>query len=506
MFMVLDAPDPEELPLPGAPAPLTASASSEGDKRSTEDEDEATQPPLAMVVSLPCAHVFHSACLLPWFSRPGQTTCPVCRFNVDPENLTFRPPRMRRRQGNGPGAAGTTPLPETGAAFPDIPEGPGAIIDIVIGTFEIPRGENDQAEPEDPVSADTPAPPSTDSSMPGLEAPTPTSGQTQNTPTADSATAQATPQQEAGTQQPAPPHPQPRVQRTHMIFRRGPMNQPMGSQPQPQPRSEPQPQSETTQIGFDFIFGGPNGFIRGGNMPIPPPFLVPPRPQSAPQNNTSRSTTTMPSAEPTTGNGDNANVNGPTDTAQAQNGAHQNIGMRWPFGFGPMPGVPHTPPTFSMPGFPPGAVPVPPPRNSMPGGMRPRRPRKEWAPPPPPGLTLRERVERRERESGLRCDDVSCGIAPTDEDPEPVRPSGLTCERSMLAIKRDRGAGEPICVHRFHPACLVDAGRVAGWGSHVGEDARKEEGVEVACSRCRETGHVEFAEWEEGVRASEEGA
>ncbi|KAJ7697776.1 hypothetical protein B0H14DRAFT_3529157 [Mycena olivaceomarginata] len=30
-------------------------------------------------------------------------------------------------------------------------------------------------------------------------------------------------------------------------------------------------------------------------------------------------------------------------------------------------------------------------------------PRQDWAPPPPPGPTLRDRVERREREAGLRC-------------------------------------------------------------------------------------------------------
>lgn len=40
------------------------------------------------IVALPCAHVFHAACLVPWFTRPNQTTCPTCRFNVDPEGKT----------------------------------------------------------------------------------------------------------------------------------------------------------------------------------------------------------------------------------------------------------------------------------------------------------------------------------------------------------------------------------------------------------------------------------
>lgn len=55
----------------------------------------------------------------------------------------------------------------------------------------------------------------------------------------------------------------------------------------------------------------------------------------------------------------------------------------------------------------------------------------------------------------------------------------------------------PICEHRFHPACLVSAERVAGWGGgEVGEE------VEVACPVCRHTGHVQRHEWEEGVRLS----
>ncbi|KAH8109258.1 hypothetical protein DFH11DRAFT_1515820 [Phellopilus nigrolimitatus] len=141
-------------------------------------------------------------------------------------------------------------------------------------------------------------------------------------------------------------------------------------------------------------------------------------------------------------------------------------------------------------------------------GPRPPRPpprmRKEWTLPAPPGLTLRQRVEKRECEAGLRCDDVSCGIGPTDEDPVPESAPDahktISVRRDHIVSGGDEGGAtkEAVCAHRFHPACLVDAGRVAGWGSRADE-----EGVEVSCPRCRAVGHVDKTEWEEGVRATE---
>lgn len=40
------------------------------------------------VVAFPCLHLFHSDCLLPWLGR--KTTCPTCRFDVDPDSLTLK--------------------------------------------------------------------------------------------------------------------------------------------------------------------------------------------------------------------------------------------------------------------------------------------------------------------------------------------------------------------------------------------------------------------------------
>lgn len=45
---------------------------------------------VAGAVALPCFHVFHSKCLVPWFTRLF-TTCPVCRFDLDPDKLLALP-------------------------------------------------------------------------------------------------------------------------------------------------------------------------------------------------------------------------------------------------------------------------------------------------------------------------------------------------------------------------------------------------------------------------------
>ncbi|KAL5632540.1 hypothetical protein ACGC1H_005476 [Rhizoctonia solani] len=39
------------------------------------------------VLAFPCGHVFHRTCLLPWLSR--HTTCPTCRFDIDPKSDTL---------------------------------------------------------------------------------------------------------------------------------------------------------------------------------------------------------------------------------------------------------------------------------------------------------------------------------------------------------------------------------------------------------------------------------
>ena len=95
---------PESTESPESLHPESTSSSSSS-PQSKEEADESKHPNMAKIVSLPCAHVFHAECLMPWFSRPRQTTCPTCRFNIDPENLT----RSRRRRSSPRMPAGPSP-------------------------------------------------------------------------------------------------------------------------------------------------------------------------------------------------------------------------------------------------------------------------------------------------------------------------------------------------------------------------------------------------------------
>ncbi|PPQ78753.1 hypothetical protein CVT25_010756 [Psilocybe cyanescens] len=125
------------------------------------------------------------------------------------------------------------------------------------------------------------------------------------------------------------------------------------------------------------------------------------------------------------------------------------------------------------------------------------RPRKDWTLPAAPGPTLRQRIERREREAGLRCYDVSCGIGPSDEDPFGVELEAAGAGMKQLSIMSKEDKSE-LCSHTFHSPCLVTAERVALRGA----DAVVEDGsVDVSCPVCRGTGCVSKADWDEGVVA-----
>ena len=111
---------------------------------------------------------------------------------------------------------------------------------------------------------------------------------------------------------------------------------------------------------------------------------------------------------------------------------------------------------------------------------------------------MRQRVERLERERGLWCWDVSCGLGPTDEDPIPViDPSTIR----QISIHKIGGQGEKVCEHTFHPSCLVSAERVAGWGAEDKKEEKEGEEVEVSCPVCRTVGVISRTDWDEGACA-----
>ena len=143
---------------------------------------------------------------------------------------------------------------------------------------------------------------------------------------------------------------------------------------------------------------------------------------------------------------------------------------------------------FAIPGFPVGGdAPGPIPTNGR------QSEKKPWAPPPAPGLTLRQRIEKKEREAGLRCYDVSCGVGPSDEEP---LNSVAADEMKQLTLRSVNMDGST-CQHTFHRSCLVSTERVALRGADapvVGDH------MEVSCSVCRAVGRVSKNDWEEGVQ------
>jgi hypothetical protein len=168
----------------------------------------------------------------------------------------------------------------------------------------------------------------------------------------------------------------------------------------------------------------------------------------------------------------------------------------------PQPTQPQEPRPQARPGRPWQFVPIP---MDFAFSMRPPQPegpKRPWVLPPAPGPTLRQRIERREREAGLRCHDVSCGLGPSDDDPFGGDISGVLCNMPQLSIQKEKNleeAREAVCEHKLHSACLVSAERIAlrGMDAVVDDNGC----VEVSCPVCRSVGCVTKEEWEEGVGA-----
>jgi hypothetical protein len=200
--------------------------------------------------------------------------------------------------------------------------------------------------------------------------------------------------------------------------------------------------------------------------------------------------TSSENSNPSTGSNDTAGEGGATQPGPFHEFFGVNINMDIPIPSGPDGGE-GPPQTGSLPPH----APAPP---------RPRRQRRQWILPPAPGPSLRQRVEEKEREAGLRCFDASCSFGPfdDDDDDDDVGKKDIEMVRQLL-IRPGKGspasAGTSICNHTFHPGCLVSAERVAGWG-HASKIEEAGE-VQVACPVCRAIGCVSKEDWDEGVHA-----
>ncbi|KAF8591428.1 hypothetical protein K439DRAFT_894675 [Ramaria rubella] len=124
---------------------------------------------------------------------------------------------------------------------------------------------------------------------------------------------------------------------------------------------------------------------------------------------------------------------------------------------------------------------------------------RSWTLPDPPDRSLREHIEDKERELGLRCLDATCIFGPTDENPH-VESPGTMRKISIKAAEKNN------CQHMLHSACLVLSARVAGWkrvssNSTSPQERENFSAAEVSCPSCRAVGTVSREEWEEGVGA-----
>ncbi|KAI0754780.1 hypothetical protein C8Q80DRAFT_1141054 [Daedaleopsis nitida] len=427
---------------PGVQSPSNASSSS---VTTSECSGESKYP---KVVVLPCSHAFHATCLLPWFSKPGRTTCPSCRFDIDPDSLTYTPRPFRTRAhtqagpqaGMPPHAQGMPPpiffgpLPPhlaTGVQPGDIPsQNPAGTAPGAAGVNAQPQFGTGQHQPGQPGQPPLPPFITFDISMiipimpgrgPGAPPTAAGAQDAQSNQTANAAPPQGT----------APPPPPPRTDNNGF-------------------RLDDTLLQDAVRTTFERVFGR-----------APPPAFPPPPPFFA---------------------------GAPGDDGP-------QINQQW---F-----------TFNGNGFQP--IPTPGAQPPPPGAQRPRpsatrtRPaqKRQWAPPPAPGPTLRQVVERNEREIGLRCSDVSCGLGPSDDDPVWTFDASMLRQITIRPLNPDQSGKDCVCEHKFHPSCLVSAGRVAGWGHEVktGEPAGVDEDVEVSCPVCRAVGVISRVEWEEGACA-----